>query len=192
MIEVGQKYRRLTVVRPVVVDGKHRWESVCECGAIRISRACDLLGGHHRSCGCAQGKQKGREKTHGMTKTPTHRTWSGMLTRCRNPRNQHYAAYGGRGIKVCPRWSNFENFVTDMGVRPEGTSLDRIDPNGNYEPSNCRWTDTLTQNRNRRNSRQRMSAELDEAISSVSSGPSTLNKEDVVALLSKLRASFCG
>jgi hypothetical protein len=80
----------------------------------------------------------------------THRSWAHMIQRCNNPNNTMFRHYGGRGIVVCGRWEKFENFLADMGIRPEGTSLDRINVNGNYEPSNCRWATKSQQDRNRR------------------------------------------
>lgn len=88
--------------------------------------------------------------THGMHGTPTYKTWEAMKTRCTNPASKSYAAYGGRGVTVCTRWaSSFADFLADMGIRPEGTTLDRFpNTNGNYEPGNCRWATRVEQQRN--------------------------------------------
>ncbi len=92
--------------------------------------------------------------THGHTvgrkKTRTFQCWSGMLRRCRNPKNKDYKNYGGRGIKVCERWNDFKNFLTDMGEKPEGVTIERKDNSGNYEPSNCKWIPKSQQSENRR------------------------------------------
>jgi hypothetical protein len=89
-----------------------------------------------------------------LYQTAIYRTWSGMLSRCNNPKVQEYNRYGGRGIKVCSRWRNFADFYEDMGSRhAKGLELDRIDNNGNYEPSNCRWVTPKLNARNRRNNR---------------------------------------
>ena len=89
---------------------------------------------------------------HGMYGTPTYKSWSEMKLRCKNPDHSRTDCYVG--VTYCEEWENFENFLRDMGVRPEGTTLDRIDPHGNYEPSNCRWADYITQENNRRNNRR--------------------------------------
>lgn len=89
---------------------------------------------------------------HGMSYDPTYRTWSGMKARCRNKKNPNYPQYGGRGITVCARWDSFENFLADMGRRPLGTTIDRRDSDGNYEPSNCRWATHLEQMANKKTS----------------------------------------
>lgn len=88
---------------------------------------------------------------HGMTKTSTYRVWWGMICRCKHPVTHGYALYGGRGIKVCDRWLKFENFLEDMGVKPDGMSLGRRDNDKDYEPGNCRWETNHTQQRNRSN-----------------------------------------
>lgn len=90
-------------------------------------------------------------KTHGMWGTPTYHCWNSMLQRCSNKKDTAYHHYGGRGIKVCDRWQNsFENFYEDMGQRPEGLTIDRINNEGNYEPSNCRWASMQVQGLNQR------------------------------------------
>lgn len=154
-----------------------RWACKCDCGSQKDVFAANLRRGLSTSCGClSAAKTSARSRTHGMTGTPTYRTWESMLNRCNNPRNSSHVNYGGRGIKVCDRWASFENFLSDMGEKPEkGMSIERLDVNGNYEPGNCIWADPKTQARNTR--RTRLSAELvgalrrgdvtvDEAVSS--------------------------
>jgi len=87
---------------------------------------------------------------HGMCRTPEYGTWVRMIRRCTDPNLKHYKDYGGRGISVCERWRVLDNFLADVGVRPKGTSLDRINNDGNYEPENCRWATHTDQMRNKR------------------------------------------
>lgn len=161
--------------RLVVVDRSHKgkrgeifWLCQCDCGNTKTVRANQLTRGITKSCGCLH-----REAVthHGMTGLPTFKSWESMKQRCLNPNAPDYAAYGGRGIQVCERWVNsFDTFLADIGNRPAGTTLDRIDPNGNYEPSNCRWADHKTQNSNKRitkryafNGKEMTTAEISEA-----------------------------
>jgi hypothetical protein len=87
------------------------------------------------------------------SRTPTYVSWASIAPRCGNPNHPAYPRYGGRGITVCERWASFENFLADMGERPAGLSLDRIDNNGNYEPGNCRWATPKEQSSNREGTR---------------------------------------
>jgi hypothetical protein len=115
----------------------------CDCGKEFETR----VGQKAESCGCS-----GRfQEKHGGSRGKTYKVWTGMRQRCNNPRSAKFDIYGGRGIKVCQRWEqSFQNFIDDMGERPDGKTLDRINPDGNYEPGNCRWADIEEQNNNRR------------------------------------------
>lgn len=149
----GQKFGQLTVIKPLDVQEKSsfKWECLCTCGQTTNVNSANLRNNSTNSCGCLRKKISSEKfKTHGKTKSGTYRSWSGMKTRCFNKKSTNYYLYGGRGITVCDRWSKFELFLEDMGERPIGKSLDRIDVNGNYEPSNCQWASDEEQSQNKR------------------------------------------
>jgi hypothetical protein len=174
---VGQRFGRLLVKEFSGLDasGRSLWLCVCNDGNEIVAKSGLLRRGSTQSCGClrkevvvANGRRGATKITgernggfkHGATAnnsiTSEYQSWRSMISRCTNPRTINYLYYGGRGITICERWQGehgFENFLADMGPRPEGQTIDRKEVKGNYEPGNCRWATPKEQIDNRRNSK---------------------------------------
>jgi len=161
----------MSALKPITIGIKvGRWTTlaafgvntfcVCDCGSFGLIRTGNLRNGVTASCGCLKRENflkavvihgHSRIKSNGgLRVSQTYTVWQGIHARCTNPKHIGYKNYGGRGISVCGRWDKFENFLADMGEKPEGLSIDRKDNDGNYEPRNCRWATRLEQRHNSR------------------------------------------
>lgn len=158
----GLVFGRLTVLEAAGLDsgGNSLWRCRCKCGTTITTCGSKMRNGKIRSCGClARELSSIRNSTHGHKRggkrSPTYYSWLAMRERCYYKKHPRYHDYGGRGIKVCTRWRwSFQNFLYDMGVRPNDKTIDRKDNDGNYTPENCQWSTPKNQARNRRSTKQ--------------------------------------
>lgn len=167
VVKTGTRFGRWVVEREAEpsATGLRRFTAQCDCGTTRIVLLSSLHHGVSRSCGCLQREATVATHTkHGQARkghvAKLFRVWQEMVQRCTNPRNKRWENYGGRGIRVCDRWLNsYADFAADIGVRPSAShTIDRIDNDGHYEPSNVRWATFAEQNTNRRKFKQRRKA----------------------------------
>lgn len=159
----GQRFGRLQAQWPAGMARLHRphWLCLCICGTLVVIEGANIRAGHSHSCGCAGSRRTigKRSLRHGHARrggaSREYRTWQGMIKRCTNPRSKDWENYGERGIKVCARWRfSFSDFLADMGPKPIGKSIERINNDGDYEPGNCKWATRSEQNSNQRRNKK--------------------------------------
>lgn len=144
----NKRFGRLVALRRGELEGgRYKWIFQCDCGRLKAINTNDVRMGKTTSCGCLHSDVLSEQNTkHGLTGSAEHRSWISMVQRCTDLSNPYY---GGRGITICERWKEFKNFLADMGTKPTPDhTLDRINNNGNYEPTNCRWATKSEQRQN--------------------------------------------
>ena len=157
----GQRFGRLVAIRPAGINrsGQYRWECQCDCGKTHVTTSYRLRSGTTKSCGCYMRERAAEVKTlHGGRNTRLYNIWNSMKARCYNDRQRNFRYYGGRGIRVCDEWLHdfdaFRSWAEDSGYNAGASfgecTLDRIDVNGDYQPTNCRWVSHAEQQKNRR------------------------------------------
>ena len=171
-IRLGQRFDELITVERLGLNRKQNrlYRCLCDCGNETTVSGSDLKSGNTKSCGCrrkaiTRKRNKLQSRWGGASKEPLYHTWAEMISRCYNENNLAYNNYGGRGIGVCDRWRlDPWAFFADMGQRPKGASIDRIDNDGNYEPSNCRWATPKQQSENQRRKSSQIPLATEEAL----------------------------
>ena len=156
LAKIGQTFNRLTCLYvfqdPVSGNAQGRFQ--CECGSTYTGKFAAVVFGNTKSCGCLNTELlEARNHKHGMAGSKIYGIWSEMVARCHRPTHVRYGDYGGRGIDVASEWHDFNTFFADMGERPQGLSLDRVDNSKGYSKENCRWATTSEQATNKRNNR---------------------------------------
>lgn len=162
-VKFGDKYNRLLVLNPYAERRNGYWVHLClcDCGNERLVSHGNLVGEKTKSCGCLRNERVAEAKAkYPKEQIGTHKVWVGMMGRCYIKSNAAYSKYGAVGIRVCDRWHDFSKFFEDMGPRPQGKSIDRIDGKLGYAPENCRWASSrvqaINQVKERRNSSGRV------------------------------------
>ena len=154
---IGLKFSKLTITHRHGVDGRNHtlWGCLCECGKVTTAEMASLTNGSKKSCGCLKHENSSCVK-HGATRPGanpdlkrTFEIWTGIRKRCLNPRDRAYKWYGGRGIDVDKNWDTFDGFIRDMGIAPNGLTIERIDVDKGYSKENCKWAALIEQARNK-------------------------------------------